>query len=278
MADSLFSVPAEYDSAQRAPALLAEIIEIVRYRDLIAQLVARNIKVRYKRSVLGLAWTMLNPLLMMAILTVVFANVFRIAMEHYAVYVLAALVLWNFFAQTTLTAATDLVWGGSLLQRIYVPRSVFAFAAVGTGLVNLLFALAPLGLITLVSGLSFQPALIVLPLAIFLVTLFALGVGLILSVLAVSFTDVVDIYQVLLSAWFYLTPIIYPLDVLPASYQGLFRFNPMYYFVELFRAPIYAGVFPRVEIVVVASGLALATFAVGGWFFARNADGLAYRV
>ncbi|MBI5305256.1 MAG: ABC transporter permease [Chloroflexi bacterium] len=267
-----------YDSAHRPPAMLEELREVVRYRDLLAQLVVRNLTVRYKRSVLGLAWTMLNPLLMMTILTIVFSNVFRIALEHYPVYVLSALVLWNFFSHATLTAMSELVWGSGLLQRIYVPRTIFALAAVGTGMVNLVLALVPLGLIVLVSGVPLRPALVFLPIPILLTALFALGVGLVLSILAVSFADVVDIYQVALTAWLYLTPIIYPKEIIPANLQWFFLLNPIYYLLEIFRQPIYAGVLPSFEMIAVASAIAVGAFVIGWWFFARNADGLAYRI
>jgi len=267
-----------YDSAQRPPAMLEELREVWRYRDLLAQLIERNIKVRYKRSVLGLAWTMLNPLLMMAILSIVFSNLFRITLEHYPVYVLSALVLWNFFSQATLTAMTELAWGNSLLQRIYVPRTIFAISAVGTGLINLLFALAPLAVIMLAIGVPLRPALILLPVPILLTAMFALGVGLALSILAASFADVVDIYHVALTAWLYLTPIIYPQEIVPAHLQWFFRLNPMYYLLETFRQPIYAGVLPALETLAPASAIAVSALVIGWWFFARNADGLAYRI
>lgn len=267
-----------YDSAHRPPAMLEELREVVRYRDLLAQLVVRNLTVRYKRSVLGLAWTMLNPLLMMTILTIVFSNVFRITLEHYPVYVLSALVLWNFFSQATLTAMSELVWGSGLLQRIYVPRTIFALAAVGTGMVNLLLALIPLALIVLVTGVPLGPALVFLPIPIVLLAMFALGLGLALSVLAVSFADVVDIYQVALTAWLYLTPIIYPKEIIPSNLQWVFALNPIYYLLEIFRQPIYAGVLPSFEMIAVASAIAVGAFVIGWWFFARNADGLAYRI
>ena len=267
-----------YDSAHRPPAMLEELRAVWRYRELLAQLVERNIKVRYKRSVLGLAWTMLNPLLMMAILTIVFSNVFRITLEHYPVYVLSALVLWNFFAQATLAAATELAWGNSLLQRIYVPRTIFVISAVGTGLVNLYLALAPLVLIMLATGVPLRPALVFLPVPILLTAMFALGMGLALAVLAASFADVVDIYQVTLTAWLYLTPIIYPKEIVPGQLHGLFLLNPMYYLLEMFRQPVYSGTLPPFELIVAASGMAFSVLGFGWWFFARNADGLAYRV
>jgi len=267
-----------YDSTRRPPPMIEELIEVLRYRDLLAQLVSRNIKVRYKRSILGVAWTMLNPLLMMIVLTLVFSNIFHMTVEHYPVYVLSALILWNFFSQTTLVAMTELVWGGSLLNRIHVPRTIFALSAVGTGLVNLLLALVPLALIMLVMGVPLTPALLFLPVSILFTTMFALGVGLFLSVLAIDFADVADIYQIVLTAWMYLTPIIYPKDIVPTQYQSLFNLNPMYHLLEIFRTPLYAGTLPGPYKIAVAGIVALTTLLVGWWFFTRKADEFAYRV
>src|SRR5581483_456518 len=101
-----------YDSAKRRQPFIEEFKELVRYRDFLMQLIVRNIKTRYKRSVLGLLWTMLNPLLMMTVLTFAFSSIFRFTLEHYAAYALAGLLLWNFFAQTTTGAMSELIWGG----------------------------------------------------------------------------------------------------------------------------------------------------------------------
>ncbi|MBI5652665.1 MAG: ABC transporter permease [Chloroflexi bacterium] len=267
-----------YDSAHRPSLMLEELRAVWRYRDLLAQLIARNLTVRYKRSILGFAWTMLNPLLMMTILTLVFSNVFRVTLEHYAVYVLSALVLWNFFAQATSAAMSELAWGSGLFQRIYMPRAIFVLAAIGTNLVNLLLAMIPLAVIMLATGVPFRPALLFLPVPIGLTALFALGIGLVLAVLAVSFADIVDIYQVALTAWLYLTPIIYPPEIVPAQWRGLFALNPLYGLLELFRQPIYAGVLPAFDLIVAMSALAFGVVAFGWWFFARNVDGLAYRI
>src|SRR5439155_19436287 len=132
------------DSARRPAPPIEELQELWRYRSLVVQLVSRDIKTRYKRSVLGVAWTMLNPLMMMLVLTLVFSNLFRFSVQHYPVYMLSAQIMWTFFAQTTTAAMSNLIWGGSLLTRIYMPRTVFAVAAVGTGMVNLLLSMCPL--------------------------------------------------------------------------------------------------------------------------------------
>lgn len=267
-----------YDSADRPPPSWEEFVAVWRYRDLIAQFLARDLKVRYKRSLLGVAWTMLNPLAMMLVLAVVFSHVFRITLPHYPVYVLSGMVLWNLFAQTTTAAIHQLVWGGPLLTRIYVPRTLFAVSAVGTGLVNLGLALAPLALIMAVTGVPFRPALLWLPLAILLTALFALGVALLLSIMAVAFPDVLDMYQIVLSLWYFLTPIMYPVTILPESSRWWLNLNPMYHLLEVFRAPIHVGVPAGMHTVAAATAAALGVVLAGWLIFSARADEIAYRV
>ena len=267
-----------YDSAQRQLPVIAEIKELYQYRDLLFQMIARNIKTRYKRSVLGILWTLLNPLLMMVVLTFVFSHVFRFQAVNYPVYALCGLVLWNFFAQTTTGAMSELLWGGSLMQRIYLPRGIFAACALGTGLVNLLLSLIPLVLLMVVTGAPLRPAILFLPVPLVLTALFALGVALFLSTLAIYFSDVVEMYQIVLTAWMYLTPIIYPKEVIPPAYQWALRLNPFYHLLELFRAPLHAGVLAGPKTLGAAALASLLTLAFGWWFFARKADEFAYRV
>lgn len=267
-----------YDSAQRRLPLIEELRELARYRDLLVQLIARNIKTRYKRSALGILWTMLNPLLMMVVLTFVFSAVFRFQTTHYAAYALAGLSLWNFFAQTTTGAMSELIWGGGLMNRIYLPRAIFAFTALGTGLVNLLLSLVPLFAIMIVTGVPIRPAILILPLPIILTAMFALGVALFLSRVAAYFADVMEMYQILLMAWMYLTPVIYPKEIIPESYRWLFNLNPMYHLLEIFRAPLYAGWFAGVKTMAAAAVASILTLAFGWWYFSRKADELAYRI
>lgn len=267
-----------YDSAQRRAPLLDELRELWRYRDLLRQLIARNIKTRYKRSVLGILWTLLNPLLMMIVLTLVFSNVFRFNAVNYPVYAFCGLILWNFFAQTTTGAMSELLWGGSLMNRIYMPRAIFAATALGTGLVNLVLSLIPLLLLMVVTGAPVRAVMLFLPVPILLTTLFALGVALFLSTLSVYFSDVVEMYQIVLTAWMYLTPIIYPKEALPAQYHWLFNLNPMYHLLEAFRAPLYIGALAGPKTVGAAALVACLALVIGWGFFTRKADEFAYRI
>lgn len=270
--------PELYDSDRRRLPILDELLEILRYRELLNQLVSRNIKIRYKRSVLGIAWTMLSPLMMMTVMALVFEKMFRVNLEHYPVYVLSGLVFWSFFSQTTTAAMNELVWGGNLLTRIYIPRSIFAFTALGTGLVNIFLSFVPLLLIMLITGAPLKPSLLFMPVSILIVAPFALGIGLLLSTLAVYFVDVLEMYQVLLMAWFYFSPIFYPLEIIPEHYLWLFRLNPVYYLLEVFRLPIYSGRLPDAFMIGVSCAVSLTSLVFGWWVFTRKADEFAYRV
>jgi ABC-2 type transport system permease protein len=269
---------ATYDSAKRPPAFWEEIVEAFRYRDLIVQLVSRDVKTRYKRSLLGIAWTMLNPLLMMIVLTLIFSHLFRFEIPHYPIYLVSALIIWNFFAQSTIAATHHMRAGSVLLAKVYVPRTVFAIAAVGTGLVNLLLAIVPLLLLCVVLGVQLTLSLLFLPVPILLVAAFSLGIGLLVSTVAVPFPDVIDMYQVLLTAWYFATPIFYPLSMLSPDVAAWLPWNPMYHLVELFRDPIYGGL--RLSATEIAPAAAFSAFAlVLGWsVFATQADRLATRL
>ena len=267
-----------YDSARRPSPFVDELEQLFRYRSLLRELVARDIKTRYKRSALGVGWTMLNPLLTMLVLTLVFSAIFRFSVANYSVYILSGLLLWNFLATTTLHAMTQMTWGGGLLNRIYLPKAAFAVSSIGTGLVNLALALVPLLLIMVATGLPITASLLYLPIPVVLTAMFALGVGLLLSSLAVYYTDVVNMYEIVLMLWMYLTPIIYPLEILPEQFRWVVEWNPMYYLVELFRTPIYQGALPPVEYLVRGAAAAAVALAVGWWFFTRQADEFAYRV
>jgi ABC-type polysaccharide/polyol phosphate export permease len=268
-----------YDSARQGSAALEELKAIFNYRYLIVQFVRRDILTRYKRSSLGVAWTMLNPLGTMLILTIVFSRAFGGSQEGYAAYVLSGLIAWNFFAQSTNAATLHLVWGGSLLKKIYIPRTSFAVSATGTGLINLLLSLIPLLLVMLVIGVPIRWTIIFLPIPILLLAMFALGMGLLISTMAIYYADIAEMYQITLTAWMYLTPVIYSPEILPEVYRlWIIRLNPMYYLIELFRMPIYYGQVPDLSLVLISAGIAFFTLFAGWMFFTSKSDEFAYRV
>ena len=270
------SVEYTYDSQRRKSPALEELIDIIQYRDLIFQLVRRDIVARYKRSMLGIAWTMLQPLGMMIVLTIVFSQLFN-SVDGYPAYLLGGLLPWIFFAQTTTSAIQQSVWGGTLMRRIYVPYTAFPAAAVGTGVVNLLLSLIPLLGMMLIVGRPIRWTVLFLPIPIILLAAFALGVGLLLSSLAVRFPDIAEMYQIILQAWLYLTPIMYPSDILPEAYRDLLLYlNPIYYFILMFRVPLYDGVLPSLPLSLAAIAIALVTLVTGWIYFSHQTDEFAY--
>jgi len=188
-------------------------------------------------SFLGVAWSMLNPLGMMIVMAIVFSTIFGSEIE-YRVFLLSGLLAWNFFAEASSLGIGSMVWGGDLMQQVFVPRSAFVVASVGTGVVNLMLAIVPLLGVMVWVGVPINWAVLFAPIPALLILLFTLGVSLILSVGAMYFADVNEMFKVVLRAWMYLTPIVYPESLLINNgYEWMLTYNPMYYLVRVFRVP-----------------------------------------
>lgn len=254
--------------------------EVFRYRDLVRALVARDLKVRYRRSALGFLWTMLQPLLMMLVLQLVFSQIFVIRLDYgnYPIYALAGVLFWNFFSQSIVASMNSLRGNAQLLQKLPVPKVVFPLATVISGVVNLVFALVPLLVMLLVTGHGLPPALLFLPVAILLAALFTLGAGLLLSPLAVFFSDVVELIGVLLTLLMYLTPVIYPKEIVPEHLRWVIRFNPIRSILEVFRDPIYQREIPPLSHLTVSLAIAVLAFLIGAWVFRRSSDRIPFYI
>lgn len=251
-------------------------LDVYRYRDLVLALVARELKVRYRRSAIGFLWTMLQPLLTMLVLMVVFSALFRFELPNYPVYALAGILFWNFFSQSIVSSMNSLRGNAQLLQKLPVPKAVFPVATVASGVINLLFALVPLLALLAwtnrAAPFPLPPALLFLPVSIVLVAMFTLGAGLLLSPLAVFFSDVVELIGVILMLLMYLTPIFYPKEIVPEPWRWLVRFNPVRSILEVFRDPIYQGEIPPLTHLTVCAGIAVAALALGAWVFRKSSD------
>ncbi len=252
--------------------------KLYQHSDLIWYLVMRDLRVRYRRSTLGLFWTMLQPLMMMLVMYVVFSHVFRFDVYRYPVYVLAGILFWNFFQQSVVASMNSLRANAGILQKLPVPKAVFPVATVLSGVVNLCLALVPLLAILLATGQRLEPALLFLPVAIILAAMFTLGAGLLLSPLAVFFSDVVELVGVLLMLLMYLTPIFYPMSIVPERFRWLVRFNPVRSVLEVFRDPIYYGKIPPLPHVTVTLVIALLALLIGAYAFRKSSDRIPFYV
>ena len=265
-----------YDSAKRKHPAIEELIALFRYRDLIYQLVRRDIVARYKRSVLGVAWTMLNPLGTMLIMVVVFSQMFS-ATENYSAYVLTGIICWTMFSQSTNMAMSSMVWGSTLFQQIYLPRSAFVVSTILASMVNFILSLVPLAIIFIFSGIPFLPSALLLPVFMIFLFSFSLGVALLVSTVAVFFPDVADLYPVVLTAWMYLTPIIMPLTIYREILNGLLLYiNPLYYIVNMFRILVLDGFVPHLMTWVATCVASFGVLIIGWLIFCWRADSFAY--
>lgn len=255
---------------QQRRGLIAAARELWRFNEVLEELVKRDLKVRYKRSVLGIFWTMLNPLLMMVITSIVFSNLFRSAITNFPIYVLSGYIVWTFFSQSTVAASSSILDSAGLTRKVYVPPALFPLASVASALVNLTLSIVPLVLLMVVTGSTFTWPLLVLPISALLLAMFCYGLGLILASSAVFFRDAVYTYQVLLVAWMYLTPLFYPEEIIPGRFKLIVYLNPVYHLVELFRAPIYGGSLPTSTNFLAALLFALVSVVLGWWFFERT--------
>lgn len=277
-----------YDSDLRPHPFTEEALELARYRHLLWQWASRNLTLRYKRSVLGVLWTLIEPLMIMAILSVVFSALFRFEIPNYPVYVLVGLTFWDFFRRSHLAMMEEVSTSQNLSTRVYLPQSTFAVAATITYLVNWLLSLAPLLLIMLLLDHPITPALLAVPAAMAVIFVFTLGVGLVVATVATFFPDFGLIYQVLLTALMYATPIIYPLAIIKQeSFRLLLNLNPLTHLLELVRMPIYGdpaasgtdlhGVLPAADLWLTGCGMAMLALAVGWWIFTKYRDAFSYR-
>jgi ABC-type polysaccharide/polyol phosphate export permease len=274
---SLDGASVVFDSDRRGHPFVEELLHLWRFRELVLLWTGRNVKLRYKRSVLGVLWTLLEPLMLMSILTMVFSQLFRFQLAHYPIYLLSGLLLFDFFSRSTLQIVDEVVASDGLASRIYVPRTVFSLATVLSYLLSWVIALVPLLAMVVVLGLPVSAGLWSVPFGMILAALLALGVGLVVATLGASFHDVKLTYQVLLTAWFYATPIIYPLDVVPDQYQPLLRLNPLLHLSSLVRDPVFVGRVAPMSSWLVAFATSASVAILGWWTFTSRSATLEYR-
>ncbi|RKP50851.1 ABC transporter permease [Trinickia fusca] len=252
--------------------------ELYDYRHVLSQLVTQQLLARYRRTVFGYLWTILNPLMMMTVSAVVFSHIFRFGLRDYAIFLFAATVPWNFFNGCVVQAGSAIVANESLIKKVYVPKIVFPVATASGCLLDSLFGLVALFVIALVVGAHASWALFFLPLSFLLLYVFATGVALIVSVLMVYFRDLQHLIGVLLQALFFLTPIMYQPEALSPKLQAFIRLNPLFYFIELFRAPIYRSQLPSIGTIEVVLGLVVASAVLGITVFRSFEHKLIFRL
>lgn len=242
------------------------------YKDLLKELVRRDVKTKYRRSVLGILWSVLNPLGMMIIMSIVFSHVFRANIENFPVYLMCGQLIFNFFNEASTIAMSAILGNSSLIKKVYVPKYLFPVSKVCSCFVNLITSFIALVIVIIATGtkLSWTVVLVVLP--VLYVFLFSLGMGLLLSALVVTFRDLQHLYGVLITAWLYLTPIFYPIDMLPDWVKHIVHMNPIANIIEMFRDVVMYGIVPSGILQVKCLGACAIVMALGLWVFYKQQD------
>ncbi len=266
----------------------ARLVEILRYRELLYNLVVRDLKVRYKNSVLGVAWSLLNPLFMMLVFTVVFTVMQPSNIERFPLFVLCALLPWDFFRSSVTVATGSIVNNAHLVKKVYFPRELLPLSVVLSSLVNFLLALIVLFGMMAVVGAPFTLRLFYLPLLILTQVIFSAGMALLLSAVNVFYRDTQYIMEVLMLGWFFVTPIFWDHNILPEASQFLgiiwpvrrltFILNPMASLISAYRDILYFG--RRIDIYFLSRTVVTAVvfLVIGYWFFVRHSRVFAQEV
>lgn len=223
---------------------LSFIEQIRKYSPLIRELVSRDLKVKYRRSLLGYLWSLLNPLLMMAVMTLVFSYMFRFDIPNYALYLICGQTLWTFFNESTNMAMYSIVQNASLIKKVYIPKYIFPISRVFSSFVTLSFSLAAIVVVMLITRAHFYWTILLFFIPLFFLFIFSCGISLVLSALSVQFRDVTHLYSVLTLAWMYITPIFYPINAVPSEVAVYIAANPITGFVSFFRSLVLYGTIP----------------------------------
>lgn len=250
----------------------------IRYRELIWALALKELKLRYKRSVLGFLWALLNPLLLMGVTTLVFSTLLGQNIPHYAIFVLSMILPWTFFSQSLSYAAESVVGNGDLLKKVRVAKLIFPLAAVASNMINLLLSLVPLVLIVLVMRHPFHITWLYLPVPILALTIFTIGATFFFATANVYYRDVAHILQVILQVWFYVTPILYEINLFPARYRWIFKLNPLIFVMNGFRLSIYYGELPQLQSIIASFVCAFLALFIGFALFRRYQHQFVYYV
>ena len=230
----------------------------------LTSLISRDFKLKYRRSVLGVVWSVLNPLLMMCVLAAVFSFFLRFAsIENYPLYLILGNTLFGVMSDSTSSAMTSIIDSSSLLKKIRIEKMIFPLEKVLFALVNFCFSLIAVAAVMIFFQIMPTANILFLPLLLVYVLLFSAGLSLLLAALAVFFRDVCHLWSVVITAWTYATPLFYPVDILPEWMMAFERFNPMYHYVTYFREIVLWGQNPGLEANLICLAFAVVTFAVG---------------
>ena len=245
-------------------------VSLVKYRCLLRDLVSRDLKTKYRRSILGILWSVLNPLLMMLVLTAIFSNIFRFDIQDFPVYYLTGYILFNFVSEATNFSMVSIIGATGLIKKVYIPKILFPLEKCLFSLVNFAFSLIAAVIVFLIVGVTPSRTMLLFFVPVLYLLIFNFGFGLILATVNTFFRDVGYLYNVFVTLWMYLTPIIYPITALPDWMQGIVRVNPLYHYVEYFRSVTLYNTLPSLNDNLICIAYSLIFLFLGVTVFQRK--------
>ncbi len=252
--------------------LLGVLHSLFKYSFLIRQLVARDFKTKYKRSVLGMLWSFLNPLLTMSIQYVVFSTIFKSTIPNFVIYLLSGIICYNFFSEATGMCLMSIIGNASLINKVYVPKYIYPFSRTLSSGINLLLSLVPLLIMLVVTRTPITSAILLLPFVLLMLFLLSYGVGLILATMMVFFRDTQFLWNIFSMLLMYLTPIFYPDTIIPAQFMTIYKLNPLYHILRFIRSLLIDGVSLEPKAYLYCIILCTVPFLVGVTVFRKNQD------
>lgn len=251
-----------------------------KYGFLMKQLISRDFKVKYKRSVLGVVWSLLYPILTMAVMALVFTNVFKFSTPgvNYLVYLLSGLVMFNYFSEASNLAMSSVVANFSLINKVYMPKYIFPLSKCLFVGINFLLTLIPLYVIIFLTGTGINIYHLILPYVFLCLLLFTIGIGFILATISVFLRDMFYIYGVIITLWTYLTPIMYDVAIIPQKFQIFMKLNPMYWFLDFGRQIILYNQMPGLHNFLYCGIFGVGFLLLGIFLFKKNQDKFIYYV
>lgn len=252
--------------------------QVVQYREVLYNLLARDLKLKYKRTALGYFWSLLNPVLQLAVLTAVFSHIVRLEMKDYTLYLFSGLLAWTFFQTSLILCGVSYLENENFIKKIYLPKILFPMSKVCLRGIDFVFSLVALSLVGAVAGFSLHWTVALLPAAAVLLCGFTLGVGIIVAVGTVFFRDFQYLITVFLQLLYFATPILYPLSVLPENYQFYMQLNPLVSQLRLFQRLIHEGVVPSGMEWLTAAVVSVAVLSFGLWILFKTEDELVFRI
>lgn len=255
--------------------LIEKLISLKRFRFLLAQLVKRDFKIKYRGSFFGILWSILNPLLNMIVLSMVFGRVFS-AVDNYKMYLLSGIVIFNFFSEATSIATTSVASNFGLITKVYFPKFIIPTSKVLTSSINFLISIFVFFILGGLFGMKIWWGDLLVVYAVSFLMLFTLGMGYILSALFVFFRDTQHLYGVLLTIWMYSTPVMYPIEILPEYIRPLLEANPMYIFIDFVRTLTLQNTVPDISAFVLCALWGTGMFIAGAAVFVKSQDRFIY--